>query len=148
MIQQRRAFSLIELVVVIVILGIIATIALPRIGRTATGAAESGLRQDLAIMRSAIETFRAEHQGNPPALSDLPDALTETTDLSGSPDPTGIYGPYLSSIPPLKIGDEAGNNTIDGSAGSGVAWVYDETTGEIFANASGTDANGVDYVDY
>ena len=146
--KRRSGFSLIELVVVIVILGIIATIALPRIGSTATGAAESGLRQDLAVMRSAIETYKAEHQGNPPAIANMPEALTERTDVDGTLNASGIYGPYLSSIPPLKVGDEAGETAIAGSAATGVAWVYDETAGEIEANASGADASGVNYADY
>jgi len=152
MLAKRRAFSLIELVVVIVILGIIATIALPRIGRTAIGASESGLRQDLAIMRSAIESYRAEHRGALPALSDMPAALIQFTDINGTVSATqtatAIYGPYLTQIPPQKVGQNAGSTAFAATAGGTEGWVYDETTGAISANATGADASGTNYSDY
>ncbi|MEM0983518.1 MAG: prepilin-type N-terminal cleavage/methylation domain-containing protein [Planctomycetota bacterium] len=152
MFARRRAFSLIELVVVIVILGIIATIALPRIGRTAVGASESGLRQDLAIMRSAIESYRAEHRGSLPTLANMPNALLQFSDLQGTLSPTqtatAIYGPYLTQIPPQKVGENAGLATFGAPAATNTGWTYDEATGELRANATGADASGTNYADY
>lgn len=152
MILSRKAFSLIELVVVIVILGIIATIALPRIGRAAAGAAESGLRQDLAIMRSALEAYRAEHRGAAPTLANMPNALLQFTDIQGTPSPTqtttAIYGPYVSAIPPQKVGENVGSVTIGAPGSTSDGWIYDETTGAIRAGASGNDASGTPYANY
>ena len=50
-----RAFSLVELVIVLVIIGIVAAIAVPRITRGATRASAVALRSDLATLRNAIE---------------------------------------------------------------------------------------------
>lgn len=148
----RHAFSLTELVVVIVILAIIATIALPRLGRAASSASDAGLRQDLAIMRSALETYRAEHNGDAPDLADLPDALLAYTDGQGNTNATAtsvfVYGPYLATIPPQKVGAKAGETGIAAADAAGIGWIYDESTGEITANATGSDAKGVDYSNY
>jgi len=150
--KRRGAFSLIELVVVVVILGLIATIAIPRVSRGAEGAAEASLRSDLSRLRSAISTYQAEHGGEFPELANMPEALTQYSASDGAtsatPDSTHIYGPYLSAIPTMKLGENKGLDTIDGSEASGTAWVYDETTGEIYANAAGTDDAGTDYKDY
>ena len=67
--SSRRAFSLIELVIVVVILGIIRAIAIPRMSRGAVGAADSGAISDLAVLRSAIDLYQAEHDGTYPALA-------------------------------------------------------------------------------
>lgn len=139
--RKSRAFSLIELVVVIVILGVIATIAIPRVSRGAVSAAEASLRQDLAVMRSAIETYRAEHEGRIPELASMPGALLEFTSVTGAvsstQDSAHPFGPYLSAIPPMKIGDLKGNNTFGAPGDSDAAWHYDEATGDIVANAAG-----------
>ena len=56
--NSRDAFSMIELVFVIVILGILASVALPRLSATRTDAQISKGRADIASIRSAIITER------------------------------------------------------------------------------------------
>lgn len=144
---RRRAFSLVELVIVVVILGIIGAIAIPRMSRGASGAGESALIADLAALRNAVELYKAEHEGNIPAVADFVAAMTTYTDASGdaqaAPDATHVYGPYLHAIPSLKVGANKGNTGVAASAGAGVAWVYNDTTGKISANATETSSDGV-----
>ena len=154
---RRFAFSLVELVIVIIIIGIIAAIAVPRIGRGASGAAEAALQTDLLQLREAIEIYSAEHGGAYPTRGKFVDQVTAYTDDQGNTNPTKtppyVYGPYLFSIPVLKVGEGADNGKGDDKVHDGVtpdtAWLYDETTGDISAN-SGTaeDEGGTLYSDY
>ena len=77
--HRRNAFTLVELVVVIMILGILAGIAAPKLLNTSKTATDNGLRQTLSIVRDAIELYAAENSGNLPpcanATSSLQDAL-------------------------------------------------------------------------
>jgi general secretion pathway protein G len=63
---QRSGFSLIEMVIVILILGIIAAVAAPRMFDTATTAEANTTRQQLAVLRNAIEMYRARSGIYPP----------------------------------------------------------------------------------
>ncbi len=148
--KQLPGFSLVELVIVIVILAIISAIALPRVGRGAKGADESALGQNLAIMRSAIEMYAAEHAGSFPG-DEIVDQLTKYSDRSGATSDTKttthLYGPYLLRIPPLTVGPNAGKNdiavvTTGPTVGGATGWVYNKNTGKIIANSNLQDESG------
>lgn len=64
--QPRKGFSLIEMVIVILILGIIAAVAAPRMFDTATTAKQNTTRQQLGVLRNAIEMYRARSGIYPP----------------------------------------------------------------------------------
>ncbi len=155
--QHRGAFSLIELVIVVVILGVIAAIAIPRLSRGSEGAIESALRGDLAVMRKAIDLYVTEHVGSYPTLASFESQMTEYSDLSGdtSVNMGGayIYGPYLRAVPPLPGGPNAGLSAVKGPPADGLGpygWVYDETDGTIVANAGDgeVDVTGTPYNEY
>lgn len=157
--RNRRAFSLIELVIVVVIIGIIAAIAIPRMSRGATGANESALNGNLAVLRKAIDLYQAEHDGAYPGATTITDQLTKRTNAAGTVQPTpgtddNLYpfGPYLRSIPPLPVGANKGETAIHaGTLGdANYGWHYTASTGTIKANTAATekDANSKLYSDY
>ena len=61
----RRAFSLVELVIVVTIIGVLASIAVPRLSGAATGANSAALQATLAGVRKAIDMYFAEHGSYP-----------------------------------------------------------------------------------
>ena len=137
--RRAAAFSLIELVIVVAILGILAAIAVPRLSRGAAGATSAQLKSDLAILRSSLELYYAEHNNVYPTVANWNNQMVaqysdELGNTNVTKTPPFIYGPYLKATPILRVGTEKGSNTVDASASSGVAWVYDETTGQISAN--------------
>jgi general secretion pathway protein G len=132
--QTRRAFSLIELVIVIIILGVISAIAIPRMISGADNADVTAMQADLAVLRSAMEMCRYEHAGFPADAVEFVDWMTTT--VSGK-------GPYIIKIPPLKTGAQSGETAVKiitndppllGDVSAGFGWLYNATTGGIFAN--------------
>ncbi len=150
---RPRAFSLVELVIVIVIIGVIAAIAVPRISRGARGAVDSAMRANLAVLRNSLELYATEHFSVYPTVLKFTEQMTTYTNDTGADvpvkDTTHIFGPYLKKVPPLPVGPEKGSTTVAAAAGSGVGWVYNETTGDITPN-TGTlkDEADVLYTDY
>src|SRR5262245_17412143 len=63
---RRNGFTLIELVIVIMILGILAGVAAPKFFNTSATATDNGLKQTLAIIRDAIELYSAKYGALPP----------------------------------------------------------------------------------
>jgi general secretion pathway protein G len=123
--KKRSGFSLVELVVVVLILGILAAVAAPRMFDTANDARQNGTKQSLAVIRDSIELYKSQNGSFPPAAT-LATALKPF-----------IKGPF----PAVQIG---GNQNADvaastqnpiASAEAGTAgWAYNQTTGEIVVN--------------
>ncbi|MAE60781.1 MAG: hypothetical protein CMJ49_05420 [Planctomycetaceae bacterium] len=154
--MNRRGFSLIELVVVVVIIGVISMIAIPRMTRGASNAGAASLRADLAVLREAIELYRAEHDGLMPQVASFVSQMTSFSNLAGNSFDSQVnvgsrivYGPYLQAIPAVPVGTKKGNAAVGPpAAAAAVGWVYDQSTGHIRTSSLGTDADGVDYFDY
>ena len=68
--QPRRAgFTLVEVLIVVVILGILAATVLPQFTSSNDDARESVLVQDLQTLRSQIQLYKFQHDGKFPADS-------------------------------------------------------------------------------
>ena len=151
--NQRGAFSLLELVIVVAIIAIIAAIAIPRMSRGSKGANDAALTGDLAVLRNAIDVYAAEHSGTYPTATDINSQLTQYTNDSGeaqaAKDTAHIYGPYIHKVPPLPVGDNKGSKLIAATDGNDVGWIYNATAGSIRANTTTeADETGKLYKDY
>jgi prepilin-type N-terminal cleavage/methylation domain-containing protein len=152
--NRRRGFSLLELVIVVVIMGIVAAVAIPRISRGTAGASDSALAANLSVLRNAINMYEGEHPGLHPTVANIEEQLTKFTDIFGAVSDTKtathIYGPYIRRIPSLPVGAAKGNSVIAADSGDGVGWKYYPVTGEIQANTSGSEKDSADrlYNDY
>ncbi len=72
--RRRAGFTLLELIVVIAVIGILATIALPALRNVPRRAAEAVLKTDLRAMRDVIDQYYADKGNYPPSLEALVEA--------------------------------------------------------------------------
>jgi general secretion pathway protein G len=69
--QQDAGFTLVELMIVMAIIGILLLVAVPRYVTTIRMANESVLKEDLHVMRAAIDSYTMDKQKAPQSLDDL-----------------------------------------------------------------------------
>jgi general secretion pathway protein G len=69
--SRPAGFTLIELLVVLAIIGTLVTIALPKYLHSVERSREAVLRQDLRVMRTAIDQYMADRGHYPDTLDDL-----------------------------------------------------------------------------
>ena len=123
--KKRAGFSLIELVVVVLILGILAAVAAPRMFDTANNARQNGTKQSLSVIRDAVELYKSQNGSNPPAA-------TMATALKPF-----LKGPF----PAVQIGANQNANVVASTQNpiatpeaGGAGWAYNVTTGEVVVN--------------
>jgi len=69
--KDRQGYTLIEMMIVISIISILATMALPSFQKQLVRAKETNLRRSLFIMRDTIDQYFADHGRYPGSLQDL-----------------------------------------------------------------------------
>jgi len=71
MVKDRQGYTLIEMMIVISIISILATMAMPSFQKSLVRAKETNLRRTLFIMRDTIDQYFADHGRYPDSLQDL-----------------------------------------------------------------------------
>ena len=71
--SRAAGFTLLELIIVVAIVGILATMAMPALKNVPRKAAESVLKSDLRTFRDVIDQFHADKVYYPPTLDSLID---------------------------------------------------------------------------
>lgn len=143
--RERRGFSIIELVIVIMILGVISAIAVPRLSRAGESSKENAVIANVAILQSAIDRYTAEHEGLSPGHdapgvvstsgADFSSRLVGVTLDNGAPGAGGIFGPYLRQIPSNPYNGLRTVRIGGAAAGAGThGWRFDPVSIEIRAD--------------
>jgi len=158
---HHRGFSLVELVIVVVIIGVLSAVAVPRISSAAKGAKAEALLATLTNVRKAIDVYYAEHgkypgytpgtttPNNTIFINQLMDYSSETGATNGVGNSTFLYGPYLR--PPFPENPFNHLSTVVVKANASVAdpvkesvgWVAVLSDGAFYISAATTTLNDV-----
>lgn len=139
--DSRHAFTLVELVVVILILGILAGVAAPKLLDTSDVATENAQRQTLAVIRDAISRFAANTGSLPGQTKNSDDFKSELAPYVRGGFPTNQFDDNGNKADVVKF-RESGDPLVD-HVGGDEGWLYDKTTGEFIANSNGVSSDGV-----
>jgi general secretion pathway protein G len=143
--QAKRGFTLVEILIVVVILGILAAIVIPQFTQASTEAKQNSLCSDLQTLRSQIELYKVQHNDVAPTFANFASQMiycstaAGVTNTSKQRDTTYILGPYLERVPENPFTNTAALRSITdpndaGSGGTTTGWAYVEGTGEIRAD--------------
>lgn len=171
--RAKSGFTLVEILIVVVILGILAAIVIPQFTGASTEAKESALVSDLQSIRSQIELYKIQHNDNLPGVANgahvgngggeagFITAMTSKTDQDGAvgTDPTAGYrfGPYMQKVPENPFSTAASTSSIStgttrlpGNApgNNSTAWYFVESgvdAGLFQANDDKQNANTSEY---
>ncbi len=123
--RVQRAFTLIEILIVVVILGILAAIVIPQFTDASQEAMESSVVTQLQTVRSQIELHNVQwplqsYAGpNAPALVDFWDPLLIGDPVGVDPD---YDGDYLQSEPKNPMMN--GSTVVAAAFGAGAGWIW------------------------
>ena len=165
----RAGFTLVEIMIVVVLLGILAALVIPAFTNASEPAKEGVLRDQLRLLRMQVELYAGHHRGVPPGYPGgdtgvAPTAaafeaqLTQYTSEAGATNATYAPGtplaPYTDRIPanPFNgltsvrvLGD---GDTIPAADGQTYGWFFKPATRQLVANTPGADAAGHAYTSY
>lgn len=120
--RKRHGFTLVELLVVMAILALLLSIAVPKYFQSLDRAKEATLRTDLRVMREAIDRYHADTGRLPEALQQL------------------AQGRYLRDVPVDPITEQVDSWVPVPHPDGATPGVYDVRSG-----APGTALDGTEY---
>lgn len=148
--KSAQGFTLVEILIVVIILGILAAIVIPQFTNASEDARKSSLTSQLQTIRSQVELYKLQHRDEFPTETGAVDSpwdwtkMTAKTDedgapYTGAPGQTGPFGPYLQAAPKnnLNVKDVMKSETTDllaeGVTDLTAGWIFSEATGKIWA---------------
>lgn len=147
--KVSKAFTLVEILIVVVILGILAAIVIPQFTNASEEAQGGNVKSQLQTIRSQIELFRVRNNGQSPVLEGAQDAsfadfLVQTDRATNTP--LNSYGAAQDSYMRVAaINPRTGTNSVVVDADpittanayvttGDTGWFYDSASGRFAAN--------------
>ena len=151
---MAKGFTLVEILIVVVILGILAAIVIPQFTNASESANASSMRTQLQTLRSQLELYQIDHNGVFPTLANLNtdgngdgfedwQSLTQIHNVDGDGTPNftltaGLptVGPYMRQAIKNPFANPQNRSTLvlpTGTISGASGFTYDETTGAVRA---------------
>jgi len=134
--RNKKGFTLVEILIVVVILGILAAIVIPQFSDASTESKLSSGRTSLATLRSQIQLFKIQHNDTPPTVANFVAQMTgetEPTTAHAVGDGSGNeVGPYIQQVP---FNPWNQSQSVAAADAAGVGWVL-EADGDIYIAVS------------
>jgi len=131
--SRRTGFTLVELVVVVMIIGLLVTIAAPKMLNVMGDATDNSVRMSLHAIRDAIENYATQNSGSyPPDDDDVAFKAALKSYLRGT---------FPKSLVGTKTADVAMADPL--AADDSTGWMYNGTTGEFIINCTDMSDDGV-----
>jgi general secretion pathway protein G len=144
--RKNKGFTLVEILIVVIILGILAAIVIPQFTEASNDARVSALVSDLQTVRSQVELYKIQHLDDYPgtvngtwAIGNFVTHLTSKTDMNGQAG--GTLGPYLQKFPTnpfnasATVRDATGASDPNTEVGAD-GWWFNSTTGNFGVNTT------------
>ncbi len=144
---RNKGFTLVEILIVVIILGILAAIVIPQFSSASGDARVSALTSDLQTLRSQLELYNIQHLDQYPNVQSTDGGATWTADtgnfvgrMTGTSDQYGqlsgsTFGPYLQTFPTNSINGLATVRVDGAAAGANThGWQFNSTTGRLSAD--------------
>lgn len=132
-----KGFTLVEILILVLILGILAMVVIPQLSDASEDARESSVKSNLYTIRSQIEVYMQEHLNTLPTMQGFVEQMTSKTHRDGTVG--GNLGPYLLEFPTNPYNNDATVTCKDDNAQLGdgnSGWHYNAATGVFKANDS------------
>lgn len=153
--SSARGFTLIEILIVVIILGILASIVIPQFTNASTSSKTSSLQTTAQSLRGAVQLYYYQHNDKLPPANQFWAMITTQTDVNGNAyvagtSTSGPFGPYMQSIPLNAL--NGASTVYDAAVAPGSAvptacgFEYDFNSGAGSGIVHGTGMDGVTVV--
>jgi general secretion pathway protein G len=143
--KSRKGFTLVEILIVVIILGILAAIVIPQFTNASEDARKSNMRSQLQTLRSQVELYKLQHRDTAPTLANFWTALTTKTLDTGAAAGAatdGVYGPYMQEQAVNPLTNSSTPVATGTAAATTTGWYYDEANGIVHgANKTGAQSD-------